>query len=193
MSFENWWNEMKSNQLWFMRTQEMFGKKNLNQIASEVHLYLIAKDQFKAEDWPGWRVLFQSFARKAPDVTTVHLQQEEISPSYKEPDKPPLTGEARARRLKEYLDAIQSAPMLKPVAKPSSREIIENGQWRPKPPTIREPTEEEKLEVAQAYARKMRTARTKLFREKYPDGTVKQLREYLKKWSHFDNPNNVTF
>jgi len=139
------------------------------------------------------RHLFNKLCKITPDKVRKpwYLPKEEP----KKDEKPPLKrgSPEYIQRLNEWQEVIDNAPMMQPVPKPSSREIIENGQWRPKPPTIREPTEEEKLEVAQAYARKMRTARTKLFREKYPEGTVKQLREYLKKWSHFDNPNNVTF
>jgi len=63
---------------------------------------------------------------------------------------------------------------------------LENQGWRPMPEEIREPTEEEKLIALQNHRKALTIARTKLFREKYPNGTPEELRKYLKKFKTVD-------
>ena len=181
--FESWYAEMKTNFLWWQRTQEMYGRKNLAQIASEVHLYLLAKDELKKNDWVAWRVLFQAFCRKSPDVTTISLQQEEIAPSAKPIEDPPLTGEARQQKLQEWKEMLNEMPALKPIAPLTAKERLENQGWRPMPEEIREPTEEEKLIALENHKKALTAARAKVFREKNPTGTVKDLQKYLKKFN----------
>lgn len=131
--FSQWFTEMKSNMFWWQRTQEMYGKKDLNKVASEVHLYLMAGDSLENADWPGWRKLFQTFARRSDDITTVSLQQGIIEKPKE--DWVPLTGEERQKRLQEFLEVVKSAPPVKVIAPISHREIMLNGQVdKPKEP-----------------------------------------------------------
>jgi len=197
MSFENWFKELTSDELWSEQASMQYKPETFKDVALKIYTNGMT-DSLEFAQTPlkfHRQHVFNKLCKITPDKVRKpwYLPKEEPKPVSVE-DQPLKRGSPEyIQRLNEWQEQINKAPMMQPVPKPSSREIIENGQWRPKPPTIQEPSEEEKLMAAQNYARKMRTARTKLFREKYPDGTVKQLREYLKKWSHFDNPNNVTF
>jgi len=177
MDFEKWYTEMKSNFFWWQRTNEMYGKKDLNKVASEVHLYLIADGSLEKEDWQGWRKLFQAFARRADDVTGIQLQQIEVPK--KQEEWIPLTGEERQKRLQEFLDKVQEAPIVKRIAPLSHKEILENGDWKPKPESVKEPSEVEKLAALNAHIEKINRARTELYLSAYPDATKEEIEAYL--------------
>jgi len=102
----------------------------------------------------------------------------------KPPEEPPLVrgSEQYLKRTQELIDAIQATEMIKPIAPLTAKERLENTGWRPKPETIREPTEQEKLTAFENHKNLLLKARTKLFREKYPDGSPKDLQKYLNKF-----------
>lgn len=128
--FHQWFNELKSNSLWWMRMQEMFVRKDLNKIAGQVHLYLLASEQrLKANDFQDFRRLFQSFAQKTED-TPVRPQLQQIEEK-KETDWQPVSEEERARRLKEYKALIDSMPMINNFPRLTPKEKEENGEWIP--------------------------------------------------------------
>jgi hypothetical protein len=105
----------------------------------------------------------------------------------KKEEHPPLTGEARAKRLQEWMDALAKLPAMK-TAPISHKELIENGDWRPKPVEIREPTEMEKRTAYLAHVEMVRRCRVKYFRDAYPDAMDDEIQAYLSKFEKMDNP-----
>ena len=131
------------------------------------------------------RHLFNKLCKITPDKVRKpwYLPKEEP----KKDEKPPLTGEARAKRLQEWMDALAKLPAMK-TAPISSRELIENGDWRPKPVEIREPTEMEKRTAYLAHVEMVRRCRVKYFRDAYPDAMDDEVQAYLAKFEKIDNP-----
>lgn len=127
--FQSWYSELKDNKLWWIRINEMNRNKNLNRIAEEVHAYLMARDELKGEDWPRFRTLFQSFARNAKEEAVRPQLQQEVKVEVTV-QEPPLTGEARQQKLKEWLDVVNQTPMMKTPPKISYAEIAEQGGVR---------------------------------------------------------------
>lgn len=127
-----------------------------------------------------YKILPDKIKKPWHEIALEEKQQEEAK--NKKPEEPPLVrgSEQYLKRTQELIDAIQGTQMIKPVAPLTAKERLENTGWRPKPEAIREPTEEEKLIALENYRNTLLKARTKMFREKYPDGTVKELKNYLK-------------
>jgi hypothetical protein len=117
-------------------------------------------------------------------VTESIKKQEEEQKAKEKPPEPPLErgSPQYLKRTQELIDAIQATKMIKPIAPLTAKERLENTGWRPKPETIREPTEQEKLTAFENHKNLLLKARTKLFREKYPDGSPKDLQKYLNKF-----------
>jgi len=108
----------------------------------------------------------------------------------KKGEHPPLTGAERAKRLQEWMDALAKLPAMK-TAPISSRELIENGDWRPKPVEIHEPTEIEKRTAYLAHLEMVRRCRVKYFRDAYPDAMDDEIQAYLARFKSVDDPLNL--
>lgn len=111
---------------------------------------------------------------------TEALKKHEVEQKKAEP--PPLTGEQRAMKLNEWYEAVQKATINSAVAPISHKEIMENGDWRPKPVTIREPSEVEKRAALNAHIEKINTARRKMFTDAFPDAQEDEIQAYLDKF-----------
>lgn len=89
-----------------------------------------------------------------PEAVKPQLQQVEVKEEKViKPEDQPLTGEAKQKRIKEFLNAVLSTPPLKPVGKLSHREIISEGQWEPKKPELYPPTTIEEAKIRDKHFR----------------------------------------
>lgn len=102
----------------------------------------------------------------------------------------PLTGEARKQRLNEFLQAVQAAPIIRPVRKLTSQQLEEEGQVRPKSVKFERSEVETRMAAIEA-VRDAQEARRKTFREVFPDATAIEVEAYVMKWAHVDNPDDL--
>ena len=130
MNFEQWFTELKSNPLWWMRVQEMYSRKNLDKVANEVYTYLIAspeafKAQCEAGDTAGWRKLFQTWAGKSDDAP-VKPQLQQVEEKKDDKEWKPASPEHVDKCVKEFFDMLKDAPMI--TYKPTKEAIFYNGR-----------------------------------------------------------------
>lgn len=192
-AFNEWFAELKSDERWYEHTVMSVGKgKNFKQAAESVYGELLADARIQHRDMGENRKhVANKLGKMKFEVFAPSLQQVVKEEPKEEIVHEPVTGEARQEWLKKYLAAHLACEETKRVAPLTAKERIENQGWRPKPETIREPNEHEKKKAAEEHLKVALAARTKMFRDKYPQGTPKELQQYLKKWKHIDNPNGI--
>lgn len=133
MNFADWFTELKSNPLWWMRMQEMYCRKNLDTVANETYTFLLGQEtRFKAMNFVDFRSCFFNFAKNAKDeVVRPQLQQIEVK---EDKDWIPVTGEERAKRLKEWEAIVKGSAMVSSVPRTSYKELAEEGGILPPKP-----------------------------------------------------------
>lgn len=158
---------------------EMYGRKNLDRVAGDVHLYLLASiNRLKANDFQDFRRLFQSFAQKAEDAPVKpQLQQVEEK---KMEDWKPVSWDKRAEYLKmvqaeiDRIDDKKIRPLL-------DGEAEANGQYDlPKPKAKCAPSAP--VDVVLEHINKVNAARRKFYLERHPDATEEEVQAYIDKF-----------
>lgn len=119
-----------------------FFKKDIKKCAQDCYVYILADDklfkQLIESDGAALRKYFTSWLMKAPDApVTPQLQQVEPEPVEQGP--PPLTGEERLKRLKEWeAMVLATADNFRAVPHVTKEQIKEEGQTdKPKAPVYR--------------------------------------------------------
>jgi hypothetical protein len=186
-NFDDWYKELTSDERWFEQAGMNHKPETFKDVALKVYTNGMT-DSLEFAQTPlkfHRQHVFNKLCKVTPDKVRKpwYLPKEEP----KKDEKPPLTGEARAKRLQEWMDALAKLPAMK-TAPISSRELIENGDWRPKPVEIREPTEMEKRTAYLAHVEMVRRCRVKYFRDAYPDAMDDEVQAYLAKFEKIDNP-----
>jgi len=161
---------------------EIGHKKDIKKVAQEVHLYLLASpERMDTQNYSDFRRLFLTWCQKAPDAPVrISLQQEEVKPA--EQSEPALTGDARQRKLSEWMAQVKSAKIVNAVPPLSHKQILEEGGWKPKPSEIREPSDVEKAAALNRHIERINNARTALFLEAFPDAEQEEIEAYLTKF-----------
>jgi hypothetical protein len=189
-TFEQWYTDLASDEIWFEQATLNHKTETVMATARQIWVNgLSDAENFKVIPFKEHRRhLFNKLCKITPDKVRKpwYLPKEEP----KKDDKPPLTGEARAKRLQEWMDALAKLPAMK-TAPISHKELIENGDWRPKPVEIREPTEMEKRTAYLAHVEMVRRCRVKTFRDAYPDAMDDEVQAYLDKFKSVDDPLNL--
>jgi hypothetical protein len=191
-TFEQWYTDLASDEIWFEQATLNHKTETVMATARQIWVNgLSDAENFRVIPFKEHRRhLFNKLCKITPDKVRKPWYLPKEEPKI-EPLNPPLTGEARAQRLKEWMAVVEQAPILKAVAPVSSREIIENGDWRPKPIEIREPTEMEKRTAYLAHVEMVRRCRVKTFRDAYPDAMDDEVQAYLDKFKSVDDPLNL--
>jgi len=189
-NFDDWYKELTSDERWFEQAGMNHKPETFKDVALKVYTNGMT-DSLEFAQTPlkfHRQHVFNKLCKVTPDKVRKpwYLPKEEP----KKDEKPPLTGEARAKRLQEWMDALAKIPAMK-TAPISSRELIENGDWRPKPVEIREPTEMEKRTAYLAHVEMVRRCRVKYFRDAYPDAMDDEVQAYLDKFKAQDDPLNL--
>lgn len=127
--------KLRDNQLWWQRMLEMYPTKDHLQITKEMHTWLLASpERLHAEDWADFRRLYQSFCKNSKTEIKVVVKAVESIPEPVEvrPEDQPLTGEARAARIKELLEAIKGVQTQNAYPPLTHEQILNEGGWLPK-------------------------------------------------------------
>ena len=186
LTFEEFYKQLVSDDIWHAQICFMHHKKNLKGVAQECYTWLLAQpNRMAANDFQDFRRAYQSFLKNAKNEhVPVQLQQVEEP---KKEEHEPLTGEARDKWIEKYMAVIQSAPILKPQAPMSVKERM-NNDWRPLPDTVKEPSEIEKRSSYLEHLKTVRECRARTFTDAYPDASEEEIQAYLDKYSNIDNP-----
>jgi hypothetical protein len=149
LSFEDFWNKLVENDLWFDQTKMRFCRKDLRGVANECFIFLLASEQrWALQDYQDFRRCYQSFLMKSKDIEhRPQLQQVETRPEKK--GEPPLTGDARMKWIKEWEKVVRSGQMNSCAVKLTYKEIADEGDWLPKKPAPYPSTNE--FEVKKRY------------------------------------------
>jgi len=189
-TFEDFFKELTSDTLWFEQAGMNHKPETFKDVALKVYTNGMTDSlEFAATPLKFHRQhVFNKLCKITPDKVRKpwYLPKEEP----KKEEHPPLTGEARAKRLQEWMDALAKLPAMK-TAPISHKELIENGDWRPKPVEIREPTEMEKRTAYLAHVEMVRRCRVKTFRDAYPDAMDDEVQAYLDQYKKLDDPLNL--
>lgn len=179
--FNKWFDELKSNSLWWMRMNELYGKKNLSRVAGDVHLYLLASiNRLKANDFQDFRRLFQSFAQKAEDAP-VRPQLQQVEDNKPMVSDPVVEGEARDQWIAIWKESVEKCQMISSVPRLSAKQIIEEGDWRAV--STMEPRDEFQKRLAlEEHKEKVAKARELMFRKAYPDASEEEVQAYIDKF-----------
>jgi len=185
-NFDDWFIELIDDEIWHEHASRFHKKETFEKVANQVYVLGISDSQaFSVVPMREHRNhVYNKICKLPPDKVKKDWVAEAIKKheSEKVETAPPLTGEERAKRIKELLEVVQSAQAFKPVAPISHKEMLENSDWRPKPETIREPSEIEKRAALNAHLEKISTARRKLFLEAYPDASEEEIQAYINKF-----------
>lgn len=135
ISFEQWYKELTSDEIWLDAMRYQHKGKDLKQVA----LILYGAGAADASNFLSVpmsehrkHLHYKALKMQPGDFKQVgvSLQQTVKEDPKKEEDF--LTGEARAAKLKEWKEMLMKTPPLKPVQKMSTREVLEEGDWEPK-------------------------------------------------------------
>lgn len=186
MDFTDWLIELIEDERWHENATRYHSKETFEKTAYQVYVTGSTKpDTFFISPMAEHRNhVFNKLCKlphdkKKKDWVAESLKQEEEKRKATEPEWVPLTGEERQRRLQEFLDKVQATPPIKRIAPLSHKEILENGQWKPKPSEIREPSEVEKAAALNNHIAKIQAARSKLYLDGYPDASKEEVQAYL--------------
>ena len=192
-NFDDWYKELTSDERWFEQAGMNHKPETFKDVALKVYTNGMT-DSLEFAQTPlkfHRQHVFNKLCKITPDKVRKpwYLPKEEP----KKDEKPPLKrgSPEYIQRLNEWQEQINKAPMMKPVAPVSKRELIENGDWRPKAPTIREPSEIEKLTAYRNHYEMVRNCRIKTFRDAYPDAMDDEVQAYLDKFKSVDDPLNL--
>jgi len=192
-NFDDWYKELTSDERWYEQAGMNHKPETFKDVALKVYTNGMT-DSLEFAQTPlkfHRQHVFNKLCKITPDKVRKpwYLPKEEP----KKDEKPPLKrgSPEYIQRLNEWQEQINKAPMMKPVAPVSKRELIENGDWRPKAPTIREPSEIEKLTAYRNHYEMVISCRTKTFRDAYPDSMDDEVQAYLEKFRSIDDPLNL--
>jgi hypothetical protein len=134
-SFSDFWNLLeKENPVWWEMCNMRFHKKDVKKCAQDCHVYILADEklfkQLTEMDGAALRKYFTSWLMKAPDAPQAPQLQQVEEPKQQGP--PPLTGEARMARLKEWEAHVLETPVAKILKPMSHKQAAEEGGWTPK-------------------------------------------------------------
>ena len=183
-NFTDWYIFLIEDERFYEHASRNHKKETIEETARKVYeTESLNPVEFTAKEITEHRrhILYKLYKLPADKAKKNWYEIEVIEKKANEPEWKPVSWEERAKRLKEFQAMVDASPLLKPPAPLSAREKM-NQDWRPLPEEIKEPTQEEKLIALANHRKAILTARTKMFREKYPNGTVKELRSYLKKF-----------
>ena len=185
--FKEWFEELKSNTFFWDRMHLKHGsRKNLTTIAENVFNWLVAKEMLD-KPMPECRTAYMKFAESHPnDAVQIQVMKQEAKVEVVKP----LTGEERQRRLAEWKEAVQSSPLVKPAFKPTSKQIEEEGQVRPKATQFHRSELDTRIAAIES-VKHLRAARRQTFLTAFPNADEAEVNAYVMKFDEIDNPNGL--
>lgn len=131
-SFESWFAELISEQRWYEQLQMNCKGKDIKGACNKVYTDALAdSSKFAAKPMSEHRRHVANILWKMPVEKVEWWKVQKVDePVKQETDEKPLTGEERQKKLNEWLQSIQEAPMMKIPPKMSYAELAEMGGVR---------------------------------------------------------------
>jgi hypothetical protein len=181
-TFEEYWDIVTSNDLWYDNIKIRHARKDIKGVAQEAFIDLCAqKTRLAIADPTDFQQHLSKFLMYAKEqVQKPQLQQTEPEPVDKVNQLPPLTGEARQAKLKEWFNIVQSfdGNKIKPLL---NEQYSELGQTDPpkKRGHIVEFDPEKQLQIKKELDERTRKGRELWFRDNHPNATESEILAYL--------------
>lgn len=130
MDFEQFFKELKSDEVWFTNATMNHLPDTITKTANQIYMTgMTDPENFKVIPMKEHRRhLFNKLSKLAPDKVKKPWYIKE-SDKDKEPERPPLTGEERQKKIQEWLDALEKTPKAYAPPKLTSQQIKEEGDW----------------------------------------------------------------
>lgn len=134
-TFEQFYEKLTAHEIWFDQIKMRFYRRNLQDVARECYLFLLASgNRWAAQDYEDFRRCYLNFLKNAKDQQQgPQLQQSE--PKKEESKEPIVTGEARKKYIDQWLESVSKAESFQSGAfKLTHKQIADEGGWLPKKP-----------------------------------------------------------
>lgn len=132
-TFEDYWEIVVSNELWYDRVKYQYARKDIKKVAQEAFIDLLTQpirlQKADATDFQKHLSKFLMYAKDEP--VRPQLQQQEVKVS--EPSEPPLTGEEKKAWLDQWLEEVLKMEdrKIRPLLPDQKEEL--GGERPPKP------------------------------------------------------------
>jgi hypothetical protein len=187
-SFENFFKDLCSNYVWFQPASMQHEPKTFEDTARKVYMQYVASEHFppiqEARRHVYNKLVLVPGDRKKVDWVKIAKKELDAKEAAKNPVEPPLTGEARAKKLAEVRAAIEALPKRwsppEMTEEEKQREGAEPDEMRARTGFKR--SEVETMEVFNQHKMKVDEARRKYFKSAYPDASEEEIKAYIKKF-----------
>lgn len=132
-TFEDYWEIVTSNDIWYDRIKIQYARKSIKRIAEEAFIDLLTQPaRIKAADPSDFQKHLSKFLMYAKDeITKPQLQQITIEDKPKH-SEPILTGEARQKYIKQWLEAVKNVDQKASlVPRLTHKQMADEGDWLP--------------------------------------------------------------
>lgn len=137
MSFEDFFKELCSNYVWFQPASMHHKPETFRDVAKKVFIEYSADEHKPFPPIQVARVyVFNKLGKIPPDKVKINWVQKEVEKleAQKKQDWVPVTGEERAKRLKEWESVVKGSTMVNALPKPSYKQLAEEGGVLPPKP-----------------------------------------------------------
>lgn len=158
MSFEQFYTDLKSDEVWFTNATMYYKPETVNEVARDLFMACSADNSLNRPMGDMRRYFWNKLKKITPDKV-----RKPWTPKEEKKEETYLTGEARLARLREWQEAIKQTPPVKTTPRLTSKMIEEEGGVRPKavqPYPTTSLTEFQKHERHLAYIKYAYDART---------------------------------
>lgn len=133
ITFEDFWNKLVEDEIWWDRMQYRYARKDLRGIGNETYDYLLTiPNRLNFNDVAYWRQLFAKNAGWKADAPVKPQLQQVEAPKPEAPQAPILEGEARAKRIEEWKAEVLKSTNNFVMPKITAKEAADEGGWLPK-------------------------------------------------------------
>lgn len=187
--YNKWYSDLISDTMWFEQVSMKY-KGNFKTACEKLYGLSVSDPDLFSRPIQAQRSHLFNMLWKMPAEKVNWVQTHQVEEKKPDPTWVPLTGEARKAKLNEFLQAVQAAPILRPMRKLTSEQLEEEGQVRPKATPFHRSEVETRLAALQA-VRDAQAARRKMYLEAFPDSSEEEIAAYIGKWNYLDNPDNL--
>lgn len=188
--FQTWYDLLIADSRWYEQVTMKY-KGNFQIACEKLYGMSVSDPDLFARPIQAQRTHLFNMLWKMPMEKKNWVQTHQVEEKKEDPNYVPLTGEARKQRLNEFLQAVQAAPIIKPVRKLTSEQLEEEGQVRPKSVKFERSEIETRLAAIESVKDAM-NARRKVYKEAFPDSSDEEIYLYIMKFSDVDNPDGLT-
>lgn len=188
--FPAWFTELCSDQRWFENATMSNRGKNFKGAAEYVYAQLLADPDLQRRPMTENRKHVHNRLCKMDFERVFPVLQQEAPVEEKKEEAPPLTGEARAKKLAEVKAIFDSLQVINAVPRLTAKEILESGEVRiPKANGEYHRSVVEKMVIAKESKERIRACRRKFFLDAFPDADEEEIHAY---WQKFDDTKDDT-